>query len=119
MNWDAYYANIYTMTSVCHEKNNAYGDSFHKSLDKYGPIAGLVRIEDKINRLSNLVVSGGHEHDEAIDDTCLDAANYLIMLATWLLERKDDAQGTSPDQGQFEPQGLPLPPYDELIERLR
>jgi hypothetical protein len=119
MNWDAYNANIDVMIDVCREKNEAYGDSFHKSLGKYGPIAGVVRIEDKINRLSNLILNGGHENDEAIEDTCIDAANYLIMLATWLLERKDNAEATSPDQGQFEPQGLTLPPYDELIERLR
>ena len=80
------------MAEICREKNEAYGDSFNKSLDKYGPIAGLVRIEDKINRLSNLVLNGGRENDEAIDDTCIDAANYLIMLATWLLERKDNAK---------------------------
>jgi hypothetical protein len=117
--WNLYQATVDTMMEVCRRKNQAYGDSFHKSLDKYGPIAGLVRIEDKINRLSNLILNGGHEHDEAIDDTCMDAANYLLMLATWLLERKDNAQGASPDQGQGQPQGTTLPPYDELIERLR
>jgi hypothetical protein len=119
MNWNLYDINVQAMVETCHAKNEAYGDSFNLSLDKYGAIAGLVRIEDKINRLSNLISNGGHEHDEAIDDTCIDAANYLLMLATWLLERKDNAQGASPDQGQFEPQGLPLPPYDELIERCR
>jgi hypothetical protein len=119
MNWHMYQMTVDTMMEVCRRKNLAYGDSFQKSLDKYGAIAGLVRIEDKINRLSNLVLNGGNENDEAIDDTCIDAANYLIMLSVWLLERKDNAQAASPDQGQAEPQGTPLPPYDELIERLR
>jgi hypothetical protein len=119
MNWMLYNELVDAMGDICIQKNEAYGDSFYKSIQKYGLIAAVVRIEDEINRLSNLVVSGGHEHDEAIEDTCMDAANYLLMLATWLLERKDNAEATSPDQGQFEPQGLTLPPYDELIERLR
>jgi len=107
------------MHHICHEKNEAYGDSFNKSLDKYGPIAGLVRIEDKINRLSNLILNGGHEHDEAIDDTCIDAANYLLMLATWLLEREENAQGASPDQGCRQQDAAEFGFSDELIERLR
>jgi len=119
MNWSLYNSLSDTMYNTCIAKNQAYGDSFNKSLDKYGPIAGLVRIEDKINRLSTLVVDGGSENDEAMEDTCLDAANYLIMLAAWLSERKNNAQGASPDQGQGHPQGTTLPPCDELIERLR
>jgi hypothetical protein len=119
MDFDTYADLVSRMINVCQIKNQAYGDSFYKSIQKYGLIAAVVRIEDKINRLSNLVVAGGHEHDEAIEDTCMDAANYLLMLATWLLERKDNAQGASPDQGQGQPQGTTLPPYDELIERLR
>lgn len=119
MKWDLYQLTIDTMMEVCRRKNLAYGDSFNKSLDKYGAIAGLVRIEDKINRLSNLILSGGSDNGEAIDDTCIDAANYLIMLATWLLEREDDTEATSPDQSQDQPPAAVSFLDDELIERLR
>jgi hypothetical protein len=88
MNLDKYDSLIAKMTVTCKLKNNAYGDSFHKSCRKYGPLAGLVRIEDKINRLTNLLESGGDTHDEALEDTCLDAANYLIMLAVFLTENR-------------------------------
>jgi hypothetical protein len=46
---------------------------------------------------------------------------YDMNGAMYKLLSKDQiyAYTTSPDQGQFEPQGLPLPPFDELIERLR
>lgn len=61
-------------------KNNAYGDSFGKSFDDWGLAAAAIRISDKYNRFINLAkhpeIDTG---DEAITDTCLDAANYFIM----------------------------------------
>lgn len=76
-------------------KNAAYGNSFDKSIDKYGYTAALVRIEDKKNRLDQLLLEGGAVNDEAIEDTCLDMANYSIMLAMYLLEKKGNAESKS------------------------
>lgn len=61
-------------------KNHDYGDSFGQSFRDYGPLAGLIRMEDKFNRLKTLV--GGIEpqvSDESIRDTLKDLANYAIM----------------------------------------
>lgn len=62
-------------------KNSDYGDSFGKSYDKYGIIAAMVRMEDKWNRMENLVVKDTIPlvNDESLKDTCLDLANYAIM----------------------------------------
>lgn len=38
-------------------KNRDYGNSFEKSLNKFGLIAGVVRINDKFERLANLCIS--------------------------------------------------------------
>lgn len=63
------------------KKNKDYGDSFTRSLENYGNIAGLVRISDKFNRLENLLLNGGQEvSDESVKDTLIDLANYSIML---------------------------------------
>lgn len=64
------------------KKNRDYGNSFEKSLIKRGLIAGLIRVEDKLSRLDSLL-SGNKQlvNDESLMDTCLDAANYLIMMA--------------------------------------
>lgn len=64
-------------------KNHDYGDSFGKSIEEFGPIAGIVRMEDKMNRIKSLIKKGGEQKvvDESIKDTLLDLANYAIMLS--------------------------------------
>ena len=61
-------------------KNHDYGDSFGQSFRDHGILAGVIRIEDKFNRLKTL--AGGAEQkgqDESIRDTLRDMANYAIM----------------------------------------
>ena len=68
------------------KKNHDYGSSFEQSLDKHGLIAGVVRMEDKMNRISTLV--DGNKHAEAVSeslaDTLRDLSNYSAMAACWL-----------------------------------
>lgn len=84
-----YEEHLYTMLDI-HElyytKNKDYGDAFTQSLDKHGPIAALVRMEDKWNRLSNLMSSEkeGYILSESVEDTLIDLANYAIMTALYL-----------------------------------
>lgn len=63
-------------------KNHDYGDSFGKSIEEFGPVAGIVRMEDKINRIKSLIKKGDEQKvtDESMKDTLLDLANYAIML---------------------------------------
>lgn len=66
--------------SLYKKKNHDYGDSFGRSFLDYGPIAGLIRMEDKFNRLKTLVRGASQEvKDESIMDTLMDLANYSIM----------------------------------------
>lgn len=68
-------------------KNNDYGDSFAKVRAKY-PLAILVRLNDKLNRLETLMTGTTQKiSDESIDDTLLDLANYALME---LVERHND-----------------------------
>jgi len=62
-------------------KNKAYGNSFDRSIGRYGFVAALVRMEDKLNRLEQLLLNGAKPNDESAIDTCLDLANYAIMTA--------------------------------------
>ena len=67
-------------------KNEAYGDSFGKSVRRYGVISALTRMSDKWNRLESLLIDGNKNgvSDESVNDTLLDLATYCIMtvLAT-------------------------------------
>ena len=73
------------------KKNKDYGDSFANSLDKHGLIAAIVRMDDKMSRLSNLV--GADElmvTSESMRDTVMDLANYAIMTAMWMDNNSDE-----------------------------
>ena len=69
------------------KKNHDYGSSFEQSLDKHGLVAGVVRMEDKMNRLSTLVDSDTDAQiaSESLVDTLMDLSNYAAMSACWLM----------------------------------
>lgn len=62
------------------KKNADYGDSFNKSLEKFGEVAYKVRAFDKVNRILTLVENKkANVEDESIRDTLLDLFNYTVM----------------------------------------
>jgi hypothetical protein len=66
------------------KKNKDYGDSFAN----YGPVGVIVRMGDKINRLSSVTKSGVNFVDnESIRDTLIDLHNYAAM-AIMLIDEK-------------------------------
>ena len=69
------------MVDTYSRKNHDYGDSFGESIKKYGPIAGLVRMSDKWNRLNSLILGNEAKvKEESIIDTLTDLACYSVML---------------------------------------
>lgn len=72
------------------EKNQDYGDSFSRSVDKFGIIAAVVRLEDKFNRLENLTTNGGKQKvkDESLADTAFDISGYGLLLYKYLKEHE-------------------------------
>lgn len=62
-------------------KNHDYGDSFSKSVEKYGLVVALARLSDKFNRVEQLILhpDGQKVKDESLRDTLLDLATYSIM----------------------------------------
>lgn len=75
------------------KKNNDYGDSAGDTYNKFGLISYIVRLNDKLNRVTNLYLSGEQEvKDESIEDTLLDMATYCIMAAADMrVEAEEDA----------------------------
>lgn len=90
------------MAETYEKKNHDYGDSFDKSLDKFGLIASVVRMGDKMNRIESLINKSIQNpaypsvsvkdvnlvKDESIKDTLLDLANYAIMAVMWMDNQK-------------------------------
>lgn len=71
------------------KKNHDYGNSFDKSLDKFGFVASVVRMGDKMNRIESLIYKSSLVKDESIRDTLLDLANYAVMTVMWMDNQKD------------------------------
>lgn len=73
------------------EKNKNYGDSFTMSLEDFGLISAMTRISDKYNRMKNLFKNKDLDPlDEAVDDTMLDMANYLIMTVAFIRRKESE-----------------------------
>ena len=86
------------MIETYEKKNHDYGDSFGKSLDKFGLIASVVRMGDKMDRIESLINKSIQNpaypsvsvkdvnlvKDESIKDTLLDLANYAVMTLVWM-----------------------------------
>lgn len=72
------------------KKNTDYGNSFSGSVNRYGYVAGIVRMSDKFNRAENLLLGEKQAliNEESAVDTLLDLAAYSIMLAMEVLNRK-------------------------------
>jgi len=66
------------------KKNADYGDSFAT----YGPVGVIVRMGDKINRLSSVTKNGVNLVDtESVRDTLIDLHNYSAMAIALLDEK--------------------------------
>lgn len=78
------------MTKTYAAKNHDYGNSFEQSLDKFGLVASVVRIGDKMNRIESLTKKEAQVKDESIKDTLLDMANYAIMTVMWMNKKSDE-----------------------------
>ena len=71
-------------------KNHDYGNSFEKSLDTFGLVAGIVRMSDKFERLVSLNDPSKRAQiaSESLVDTLEDLSNYAAMAACWLKGQK-------------------------------
>lgn len=73
-------------------KNAKYGDSFGKKVRKRGLMSALDRMEDKWNRLENLIENNedGSDTDESLEDTLIDLANYCLMTIMEINHAKEN-----------------------------
>ena len=77
-----------SMIQTYQAKNQDYGNSFEKSLYKFGLVASIIRLSDKMNRIESLSQKKAKVESESIEDTLLDLANYAIMTVIWLRKNR-------------------------------
>ena len=81
-------ANNDSLTEIYQAKNQDYGNSFEKTLDRFGLVASIIRLSDKMNRIKSLSQKKAKVESESIEDTLLDLANYAIMTVIWLRKNR-------------------------------
>lgn len=68
------------LNTIYKRKNADYGNSFDESCKEFGLVAGVVRMDDKMRRIKNLLKNPAQVKGESLKDTVDDLANYTIML---------------------------------------
>ena len=77
------------------KKDKDYGSAFHKSFEEFGVTAGVVRLNDKMERVKSLVKNGKAEvKDDSLLDSLKDLGCYAVML---YVELKNKENGTDKD----------------------
>ena len=77
------------MFNTYKKKNADYGNSFSETIQEFGYIPAVARINDKLKRVKNMVK--GNEMnitDESMRDNLLDIANYCVLTIVELDNQK-------------------------------
>ena len=78
------------MEALYERKNKDYGNSFGDTYERLGIISAVTRIQDKTNRLVNLVTGKQQAvNDESVRDTLIDLANYAVMTLVEMSKSED------------------------------
>lgn len=73
------------------KKNKDYGDAAHVNFLKYGPVASLSRLSEKMQRAEHILLSGKCEvKDEPLTETLIDIAITSAMLYMELKNKGND-----------------------------
>ena len=74
------------------KKDKDYGSAFHKSFEEFGVTAGVVRLNDKMERVKSLVKNGKAEvKDDSLLDSLKDLGCYAVMLYVELKNKENGA----------------------------
>lgn len=89
--FDTFESVLDEMKELHAKKDKDYGSAFHKSFEEFGVTAGVVRLNDKMERVKSLVKNGKAEvKDESLLDTLKDMSSYAVMLYVELKNKEND-----------------------------
>lgn len=87
-NMDSFSGILCEMRETYEKKNADYGNSFSETIDEFGFIPAVARINDKVKRVKNIVKGQKMNVNESFRDNLLDIANYCILTIMELDKRK-------------------------------
>lgn len=87
-NVDSFNSILCEMRETYEKKNADYGNSFCETIDEFGFIPAVARINDKVKRIKNIVKGQKMNVNESFRDTLLDIANYCVLTIMELDKRK-------------------------------
>ena len=69
------------IVELVEKKDKDYNSAFSKTLKEYGNVTYFLRIDDKINRLKNLMLNNnGPVVNESVEDTLKDIIGYTLLM---------------------------------------
>ena len=69
------------IAELVEKKDKDYNSAFSKTLKEYGNVAYFLRIDDKLNRLKNLMLNNNNaEVNESVEDTLKDIIGYTLLM---------------------------------------
>lgn len=80
---------IAEMLDTYKKKNADYGNSFSETIQEFGYIPAVARINDKVKRMKNIVKGQKMNiESESLRDALLDTANYCVLTIVELDKQK-------------------------------
>lgn len=67
------------MQELYEKKNHDYGNSFSETIQEFGFIPAVARINDKLKRVKQIVKGEQMQINESMRDNLIDIANYCIL----------------------------------------
>ena len=69
------------IAELVEKKDKDYNSAFSKTLKEYGNVAYFLRIDDKLNRLKNLMLNNNNPVvNESVEDTLKDIIGYTLLM---------------------------------------
>lgn len=70
---------IAEMLDTYKKKNADYGNSFAETIQEFGYVPAVARINDKLKRVKNMVKGNEMNVNESMWDNLMDIANYCVL----------------------------------------
>lgn len=84
-----------TFRDICNQmielnirKSNDYGASYQNLLREFGDVAAVIPLQNKLDRIKNIIRKGGKANNESLQDSVLDLACYAVMYLVGLENRE-------------------------------